>query len=284
MNYPYPIPGSQTNPAMFVADTTHDLGFFDKASVDTSTFISVDYSALTPAVTLANFTLRVTPGGTPNLGISKATLNTAKTQLTFLISAGMAGVAYDVMLTAILATGEARTDKLTVNVLGDASGCTPVPGPPPVNGEVSGDGSVIVNTAPRFFVSGSIPVGANVLDRWYDTSNGQMYDYISNGITTLWVESGGGGGGGGGGGSNVTILSLVPIHPDGVTEVFNLTSVSGRPVTISGGNTVFVSVDGVWQDATTQYTAVNNQIAFTQAPSADSTIFMLWFAPFLPSA
>jgi hypothetical protein len=65
--------------------------------------------------------------------------------------------------------------------------------------------------------------------------------------------------------------------------VFNLTSVIGRPVTITGGNTLFVSVDGVWQDATTQYTAVNNQIAFSQAPSADSTVFMLWFAPYSPS-
>jgi hypothetical protein len=155
-----------------------------------------------------------------------------------------------------------------------------MPAPPPLNGVVSADGSVIVNTAPRFFVSGTIPVGANVLDRWYDTSNGQLYDYVSNGITTLWVEAGTGGGGGGGGGSNVTILSLNAIHPDGVTQVFNLTSVIGRPVTIVGSNTLFVSVDGVWQDATTQYTAVNNQIAFAQAPFADSVIFMLWFAPY----
>jgi hypothetical protein len=280
--YPYPIPGAQTNQAMFVADTTHDLGFFDKTSVDTNTFITVDYSQLIPAVTLANFTLRVTPGGSPNLGISKATLNTGKTQLTFLLSAGIEGCAYDVMISATLTTGEVRTDKLTVNVLGDDCGCTPLPTPPPVNGDVSGDGSIIVNTAPRFFVSGTIPVGANVLDRWYDTSNGLLYDYISNGITSLWQEAGSGGGGGGGG-SNVTILSLQPIHPDGTTTVFNLTSVVGRPVTISGGNTVFVSVDGVWQDAVTQYTAVNNQIAFAQAPSADSIIFMLWFAPYLPS-
>jgi hypothetical protein len=284
MNYPYPIPGSQTNPALFVADTTNDLGFFDKTSVDTNTFITVDYSQLIPAVTLANFTLRVTPGGSPNLGIGQATLNTGETQLTFLLSAGIEGRAYDVMITAKLTTGEARTDKLTVNVLGDDCGCTPLPAPPPVNGDVSGDGSIIVNTALRFFVSGTIPVGANVLDRWYDTSNGLLYDYISNGITSLWQEAGSGGGGGGGGGSNVTILSIQPIHPDGVTTVFTLTSVSGRPVTISGGNTVFVSVDGVWQDATTQYTAVNNQIAFAQAPSADSIVFMLWFAPFLPSA
>jgi hypothetical protein len=284
MNYPYPIPGSQTNPAMFIADTTHDLGFFDKVSVDTSTLISVDYSQLVPAVTLANFTLRVTPGGTPNLGISKVTLDATKTLLTFLVSGGIAGRTYDVMVTTILTGGEARSDKLTVNVYGDTFGCTPLPTPPPLNGEVSGDGSVIVNTAPRFFVSGTIPVGANVLDRWYDTANGLLYDYISNGITSLWQEAGSGGGGGGGGGSNVTILSLVPIHPDGTTTVFSLTSVVGRPVTIVGSNTVFVSVDGVWQDPTTQYTAVNNQIAFAQAPSVDSIIFMLWFAPYLPKA
>jgi hypothetical protein len=149
-----------------------------------------------------------------------------------------------------------------------------------LNGIVSGDGLIIVNTAPRFFVSGIAPVGANVLDRWYDTATGTVFDFITNGVGTGWDASGGGGGGG----SNAIILDLVPIHPDGVTTAFTLTSVVGRPVTITGGNTLFVSVDGVWQDASTQYTAASNQITFAQAPAVDSVVFMLWFAPYSAKA
>lgn len=243
----------------------------------------MDYSELTPAIAISNFTFRVTPGGLPNLGINNVTLNPAKTQLTFLLSDGVGGLTYDIEVTVMLTTGEKRSDNLTINVAGDGGcGCGALLAPPPTTGDVSGDGSIIVNTAPRFFVSSTIPVGANVLDRWYDTTNQQVYDYISTGLTTLWQAASSGGGGSGGSGSNVTILSMNPIHPDGVTTVFTLTTVIGRPVSGLVANTLFVSLDGVLQDASTQYSTVNNQIQFAQPPDADSIIFMLWFAPVSP--
>jgi hypothetical protein len=112
------------------------------------------------------------------------------------------------------------------------------------------------------------------LDRWYDTATGNIWDYVSSGLSSFWALSDSSGGGGG----TANILNITPIRPDGVTTTFTLTSVVGQPVTIAGSNTLFVSVDGVWQDATTQYTATNNQITFAQAPGADSVVFMLWFA------
>jgi hypothetical protein len=279
MNYPYLIPGMQADPASFVANTTLTLGSYSKP-LDARTLVTVDYSGVIPAISaISGFSFRVKPGGEPQLWVSEGQTGTAPS-LSFFVQGGIAGRVYEVTITTKLDTGDTRSDVLNINVLDDdGCGCTfvmplPIPG---VGDVTSGDGAVIVNTAPRFFVSGTIPVGANVLDRWYNTSNGLFYDYVSTGITTLWQQAGGGGGGGGGGGAN--ILNISPIHPDGVTTTFNLTTTAGAPVVIAGSSSLFVSVDGVWQDGMTQYVAVNNQVQFTQAPSADSQVFMLWFAP-----
>lgn len=274
MNYPYPIPGSQANPAAFVADNTLDLGSYAKP-LDARALITVDYSQLVPAVTLKGYSFRIRPGGEPQLRLENSTLSGAS--LSFYVNGGIGGRAYEVAIVVKLANTETRTDMLTVQVLGDDCGCALLP-PPPAQGVVSGDGSVIVNDLPRFFVSATIPVGANVLDRWYNVVNGEVYDYISNGLSTLW-QLAGGGGGGGGIGSNVAVINIVPIMPDGVTTLFTLSAIGGAPVNIASSATLFVSVDGVWQDSQTQYYAVGNQIQFAQPPSADSAVFMVWFAP-----
>jgi hypothetical protein len=277
VSYPYLIPGSQGDPASFVANSTLTLGSYNKP-LDARTQIAVDYSAVAPPVLIDNYSFRVSPGGEPQLWIDESEISLPANAITFFIRGGIAGRAYEIKINTILDSGETRTDTLTVNVLGDDCGCTfVIPLPVLGVGDVtSGDGRVVVNTAPRFFVSGTPPVGANVLDRWYNTASGLLYDYVSNGITTFWQQAAGGGGGGG---SGAVILNISPIHPDGATTTFVLTTVSGIPVAISGSSTLFVSIDGVWQDGTTQYVAVNNQVQFAQAPSADSQVFMLWFAP-----
>jgi hypothetical protein len=278
--YAYPIPGQQANPTAFTADTTHVLGDVDKG-VDSRVMVTVDYSQLIPSVTLTGYSFRVEPGGEPQLWIDGSTLGSPATSLTFYVKGGVSGVQYTVKVVATQADMEIRTDMLYVNVLGDAdcagSGCAGVQPSAPTNGAVSNDGSIITNTAPRFFVSATPPVGANVLDRYYNTTNGNVYDYVSTGLTTEWVEAGTGGGSGGGGGAS-NIIQMQPIFPDGVATTFTLT-VSGLTVNIVGSTSLFVSVDGVWQQPVTQYQASGNQIIFGQAPSADSVIFMLWFAP-----
>ena len=278
MGYPYLIPNAQGDPASFLANSTLILGSYSKP-LDARTQISVDYSDVIPPIMIANYSFRVSPGGEPQLWIDGTDIGAGADFITFFVQGGVAGRSYEVRLNTKLDSGETRSDVLTINVLGDDCGCTfvmplPIPG---VGDVTSGDGGVTVNTAPRFFVSGTIPVGANVLDRWYNTANGLLYDYVSNGITALWQQAGGGGNGGGGGGSN--ILNISPIHPDGAATTFDLTTTTGVPVAISGSSTLFVSVDGVWQDGVTQYVAVDNQVQFAQAPAADSQVFMLWFAP-----
>ena len=290
MNYPYLIPGQQANTTSFVANATLKLGAYSQA-IDAITTISVDYSQLIPAVALGGYSFRVSPGGSPPMWINNSVIS-GNAMLTFTVSGGIGGQAYEVAINATLADGERRTDILVVNVLGDDNCCNSALssfGYGSGGGGGTGDGGggiidsdgslIIINDKPRFFVAGLPPVGANVLDRWYETSTGNVYDYITNGVTSYWQLAGGGGGGDGGGGSAANIINMNPIHPDGSSTGFTLTAVGGTPVTISASNTLFVSVDGVWQDCTTQYSAANNRITFTQAPGADSNIFMLWFAP-----
>ena len=217
MNYPYLIPGQQVNTTSFVANATLKLGAYSK-SPEANTLLTVDYSQLIPAMSLTRFSFKVQPGGAPQLWIDTVKINS--NILTFMLSGGMGGRSYELAITSHAADGEARTDVLNVNVLGDDI-CCDVPQPllASGNGVVTSDGLVIINTAPRFFVSGVAPVGANVLDRWYNTATGDVYDYITDGLNVYWQLAGSSGddGGGGGSGSAANILNIAPIHPDGVT-------------------------------------------------------------------
>jgi hypothetical protein len=277
MNYPYPIPGMQGNTAAFIAGVASRLGSYNKP-LDARSLVSVDYSQLIPTVTLVGYSFKVRPGGEPQLWINSPAIDTTDTLLTFYVEGGIGGRAYEIIINTTLADTEIRTDVLTVNVQGDDCACaalmTPTY-PPGYSGAVSSDGSVIVNTALRFFVSATTPIGAHVLDRWYNTTTGNIYDYVSNGLTSWWEEATIGGGGGYG----ANIVKMNPITPDGSTVEFTLTATDGTAVDIQTSNNLLVSVDGVWQEPTAQYAASVNVVEFAQAPTADSMIFMLWLSP-----
>lgn len=275
MNYPYLIPGAQGDPASFVANTSLTLGSLDKP-LDARTLVTVSYASVVPADTVESYSFRVKPGGEPQLWVSETALDTTNTILTFFISGGITGKAYDIIISAELASGGIRSDSLTVNVLGDGCGCMAIPWPTyPLGNAVSGDGAITINTAPRFFVSATTPIGANVLDRWYNSTTGNIYDFVTNGLTSWWEESTLGGGGGYG----AQVIKMQPIVPDGVTTSFTLVASDSSEVDVLGANTLLVSVDGVWQEPGIQYGATGTLISFLQPPSHDSIIFMLWLSP-----
>ena len=154
-------------------------------------------------VTLVSNSFRVKPGGEPQLSIDGVTLDTDKTMLTFYVSGVSAGRRMRLCQCHVDGRQCSLRLCLTVNVLGDDDcGCMRHALPTyPRGNVVSGDGSVIVNTAPRFFVSATAPVDPNVLDRWYNTTTGTIFMIMSAiGLETSWWEGGDGGGGGGGGG------------------------------------------------------------------------------------
>ena len=282
MNYPYPIPSSQQGSSRptYVADITGKLGTFTM-SVDTYVGITVDYTQLSPTMNIVGFWFKVKPGGMPSLVISGATTVAGSDIVTFTLRGGMPGRNYKLTINAQGQLGGWRSDVLNVNVQGDDCNYSRVLPPPPNMGVTSGDGKIVVNTAPRFFISATPPVTAQALDRWYNSSSGDVYDFISDGVTGYWTLAIVAGGGAtpppvtSGGAS---IVKINPIVPDGVTTTFTLTATGGASVNIIGVDSLFVSVDGEWQEPLAQYIADSNQIIFTEAPTADAHIFMIWFS------
>jgi hypothetical protein len=276
MNYAYPIPGAQTDPNSFVADNTGQLGYVDQP-LDGRTLVMVDYSQIVPSTPVVNCSLRIGPGGEPQLQIDSVVIGSTETSLSFFISGGIAGQQYTVVIVATMGDTDVRSDVLNVNVLGDGCGCGKQSVTPPFSDAYSSDGALYINTAPQFWVSATPPVSPKVLDRWYNTTDGVVSDYITNGAATAWVAANQGGGGGGG--STGNIIKMLPINPDGVSTTFTLIASDGTTVDISGTNYLWVSIDGVWQEGPNQYLVSGNQITFNQAPTPDAAIFMLWFAP-----
>ena len=61
---------------------------------------------------------------------------------------------------------------------------------------------------------------------------------------------------------------------DGTKTTFNLTS-GGSAYTPGSANTLLVSLGGVIQEAVTSFTVVNDQITFSNPPTADAQIFII---------
>lgn len=183
MNYSYPIPGSQADPTAFVANMAGVLGSYDKP-VDAKTHLSVDYTQLVTAPTISSYSYLISPGGEPQLQIygSQLTANV----LMFAVQGGIGGRTYTVTINAKQSNGETRSDTLTINVLGDDSQSCQIVNPPLINNLTSADGMMVVNTAPRFFVSATAPINGQAFDQWYNTSTGVLYFCISDGNTFFW--------------------------------------------------------------------------------------------------
>jgi hypothetical protein len=189
MNYPYPIPSQQANLVALVAGSTRELGYYDKR-IDEIVAFTVDYSQVVPAVTVAHYSFRVTPGGMPELMVSKTGLTgSPSTGLAFTLSGGIGGILYNVTVDMTLASNERRSDTLNVNVIDPNEGCgcgvpqIMVPSLAPINGT----GVVAVNPAPRYFVSAIAPVGATVMDRWYNSQTAVVSEFVTDGTTTWWA-------------------------------------------------------------------------------------------------
>jgi hypothetical protein len=69
---------------------------------------------------------------------------------------------------------------------------------------------------------------------------------------------------------------LNSITPDGTTTVFTVTAIDATAVTIQNTSELMIHVDGVEQEPGISFTAINNQVTFAVAPSADSIVFMVW--------
>ena len=276
----YPIPFSQGNTAYFYANSLNNAGTFNKPMND-RVLISVDYSKLIPSVIIDKVWIEIEPGGVPPLTIDS--VETSNTLITFYAGGGYADMSYNILMNSILSDGAVRSDLLVINVSGDdGCGCECITETHANNYIQFGTQEVFVNKYPRFFVSGLAPTNANLLDRWYDLLNHTWYDYVTDGITNFWAISGVGaavvppGTGDDGISGNITIKKMQPLTLDGVTTTYSLVSTDMFIPNVTTSNSLFVSIDGVWQEPTTQFVGSGGSITFTTAPAVDSYVFILW--------
>ena len=274
----YPIPFSQGNTAYFYANSLNNMGSFNKPMND-RVLITVDYAKLVPSVVVDKIWIEIEPGGVPPLTIDSVA--PSDTLLTFYVGGGYADMSYNVLINAVLDDDAVRSDLLVVNVSGDdGCACECITETYKLN-YIYEDKEIFVNKYPRFFVSGTAPTNANLLDRWYNLFDTNWYDYVTDGVTNFWALSGVGhpppvGSGDSGASGNITIKKMQPLALDGVTTTFPLISTDLFLPNVTTNNSLFVSIDGVWQEPTTQFNASGSSITFATAPAQDSYVFILW--------
>ncbi len=179
----YPIPGVNVDPTVFFANSSYDLGSFEKPMEATPT-LTVDYSGVVPSVNPKFAYFVVDDGSLPNLGIRLVSITGKVMKVN--VYDGVSGKDYTVGIVAILDDGSRRTDYLQVVVPGhDGCNCAPLP----VNvldPFMVINGTIFVNDRPRFIVSPTEPQGPNVEDWWYNSADGTLYVYATDGTTTYW--------------------------------------------------------------------------------------------------
>ena len=127
-------------------------------------------------------------------------------------------------------------------------------------GTPSGGGG---GTSLTYTAASTPPGSANIADQWYNTSSNTLYEYISDGTSSYWVDI-----------QTPTVSSTVSLTylnrsytGDGTTVNFNVTS--GSTV-----NNVLVYVAGLAKMPTTDYTITGTTLTFVSAPIGSAVIMI----------
>ena len=197
MNAPYPIPvpgGSYTGTANFYPNANFVLGNINKFG-NAVLLVTVDYTSLDLG-TIDQFWFQVDIGSAPPLMVSQPAI--VGEQLQFILSKGVPGVSYELTISVSYGGGApalVRSDVLSVNIPADGCGCgtgmsTPIL-PPGYNGNqgqyLNGQGTVFLNSGPRYFVNAGAPQGAQIMDQWYNVSTGVVSELVTDGASTFWM-------------------------------------------------------------------------------------------------
>lgn len=210
--YLYPVAGA-------------NLGNLAKPQID-KLMVQMDYSGwLQPGEMLQSASYKLSPGTVPPMlttnsaiGPTLATPPLVGGLVTFLLSQGQPGVTYALLVTVVSTLGRTKTDPLgiQVNANGRGEDCGPydrrsppgypsLPGgypagfvppvqPPamPAQQEASvlnGNSTVVATSFITFSVGPSAPAPANILDKWWNTVDGCLYDYVTDGVSAFWINS-----------------------------------------------------------------------------------------------
>lgn len=255
----YPIPANQYDSlAYFYANPSLVLGSMSKNGGD-QTLVSIEYDNVSSSL-LYVYSLQVSIGSAPPLLITSAGILSDGYTLQFVISEGVTGVSYDLKITVTFSNGVSRTDTLEVDV--------PSVYPPQLQplanviteaNPLTGSGAIFINSGIRLFVNNEQPSGPNILDQWYNLTDGGLYEYVSNGFSTSWMQIG-----------NVT-PALPPVNLEQLTvTTINVVPVLANNVT-PGGVIILVINGNVFLPigSSPPFSVLNNQITWL------STIYTL---------
>jgi hypothetical protein len=184
MGYSLPSGVVNTDSAYFFADTTLKLGPLVKQLSD-QTLVIVNYSQLTPPLTVTGFDFAVDVSSNPALVVSYAHAAAGGSELEFLISGGIAGQQYNLTIT-VDPGASSRSDVLTVNVPSSSGDCEQINPVPRLYTQLPLGLAGYVNSAVRYFWGVQPPANPNVLDQWYNSNNATLYEWVTDGTSLFW--------------------------------------------------------------------------------------------------
>lgn len=139
--------------------------------------------------------------------------NSANSLLSFIAAQGQANVQYTLGITVTTNAGRIKTDSLTIQVRsnpGSTENCddnygrgtwrdAPPGGYSPNRQAVptpavqqatlfNGASTQFASSFVQYTVANSAPAGANVLDLWFNTVDGLIYQYVTDGVSAFWLN------------------------------------------------------------------------------------------------
>lgn len=193
MNY---ISSNYNNATYFYPDNSGSVGGFTK-SMEAQTLVTFDYSSiLTPGVTLKSIAFILDVQTNPQLIISGMQIVGAQNICSWIVSGGYSGVQYQLSVVAKLTDSSVRTDIVTVSLAGDSGDCCDpcgkstmlAPIPPGYQQAALSQTGVYASSFIRYFVSATPPLGANIMDQWFDTNSGAILEYVTDGVHNWWFN------------------------------------------------------------------------------------------------
>jgi hypothetical protein len=196
----YAVPFNRQNQAYFYAQGTGgSVGSYEK-SMGAKTQIAIDYTGV-PGFAISQISFVLNTQTVPPLVISQPVVGNQNNILSFMLSGGFGGVEYTISINCTAPNGTVRSDTLLACITApyedcccsscghypcDCYSCDTITDLKEQVATIVSGASTFGSNYIQYYVSASAPQNANVLDKWYDTTNGLIYDYMSDGVHTFW--------------------------------------------------------------------------------------------------
>lgn len=193
MGYALPSGVVNTNSLyLYPAHVAGQLGPYVK-QVSDQTLVVVDYSTISPAITVTGYGFALDVSSNPALVVSFSNIATPGTSLLFLLSGGIVGQKYNLEISINYSTASsgfgARIDTLVINIpsSGDC-GCETINSVPAIYTQLPlGEPTQgYVNSAVRYFWGAAAPANPNVMDQWMNPNSETLSEWVTDGKTFFW--------------------------------------------------------------------------------------------------